>query len=89
MIIRTNEVIMISSDGSNVRTVIKIRICNVKLYSVPPDVSFTLIAGSPIWALRGRLTKDSDASKKTNRTLNPYDFLEILMLNLANLKIRL
>jgi len=80
---------MISSDGSNVRTVIKIRICNVKLYSVPSEVSFTLIAGSPIWALRGKLTKDSDASKQTNRTLNPYGFVETFMLDLANLNIRL
>jgi hypothetical protein len=68
MMIRTKEVIIISSDGSSVSTVIKMRICKVKLYSVPSTVSLTLIAGRPTWALRGKLTSRSDARHKINAT---------------------
>ena len=51
IIIRTKDVIIINSDGSNVSTVIKMRICRVRLYSVPSAVWLTLMAGSPVWPM--------------------------------------
>ena len=48
MMILTKEVIIINKDGNKVNTVIRIRTCRVKLYSVPP-AGFSLIfkSGTP------------------------------------------
>jgi hypothetical protein len=38
IIMRTNDVIIMSSEGNSVSTVIRIKICRVRLYSVPSGV---------------------------------------------------
>ena len=63
IIIRTKDVIIINSDGSNVNTVINMRICRVRLYSVPSTVWLTLMAGSPVWLMAVDVAK-----KLTTRT---------------------
>ena len=57
IIIRTKDVIIINSDGSNVSTVIKMRIWRVRLYSVPSTVWLTLMAGSPVWPMAADVAK--------------------------------
>tara|TARA_B100000989_G_C19523622_1_gene465593 strand:+ start:2152 stop:2487 length:336 start_codon:yes stop_codon:yes gene_type:complete len=75
IIILTKDVIIIRSDGSNVSTVIKIRIWSVRLYSVPSAVWLILMAGSPVWPIAADVIERLITKTRSPTTLETDGFI--------------